>query len=40
MSSLLKVLVESNEEFEFGEGRKVELRGLTGTHEMFEVNLP
>ncbi len=40
MSSLLKALVESSGEFEFGEGREMELKGLAGVHETFEVNLP
>ena len=40
VSSLLKALVESSGEFGFGEGREVELKGLTGTHQVFEVNLP
>ena len=40
MSSLLKALVESSGEFEFGERREVELKGLAGTHQVFEVNLP
>ncbi len=40
VSSLLKALVESSGEFEFGESRDVQLKGLAGTHEVFEVNLP
>ncbi len=40
VSSLLKALVESSGAFEFGDGREVELRGLTGTHQVFEVSLP
>ena len=40
VSSLLKALVESSGEFEFGDGREVELKGLTGTHQVFEVSLP
>ena len=39
VSSLLKALVESSGEFEFGEKRDVELKGLAGTHQVFEVNL-
>ena len=39
VSSLLKALVESNGEFRFNEGRGVELKGLTGTHQVFEINL-
>ena len=37
MSSLLKALVESSGEFEFGEGRDVELKGMTGSHQVFGV---
>ena len=37
VSSLLKALVESGGEFEFGEAQEVELKGLSGAHEMFEV---
>ena len=40
VSSLLKAVVESSGEFEFGEKRDVELKGLVGTHQVFEVNLP
>ena len=40
MSSLLKALVESSGEFEFGDGREMDLKGLAGTHHVFEVNLP
>ena len=39
MSSLLKALVESSGEFEFGQSRQVELKGLTGPHEVHEVRL-
>ena len=39
VSSLLKALVESTGEFEFEEGREVELKGLTGAHQVFNVNL-
>ncbi len=35
--SLLKALVESSGEFEFGDGRDVELKGLSGTHKVFLV---
>ena len=38
VSSLLKALVESSGEFEFGDGRDVELKGLSGSHHMFDVN--
>ena len=37
VSSLLKDLTESAGEFAFGEGRKVELKGLKGKHSVFEV---
>ncbi len=40
VSSLLKALVESSGEFEFGDGREKELKGLAGTHQVFEVSLP
>ena len=40
VSSLLKALVESSGEFEFRGGRAMELKGLAGTHQVFEVNLP
>ena len=40
VSSLLKALVESSGEFEFGESRDVELKGLAGTHQVFAINLP
>ena len=39
VSSLLKALVESSGEFEFGDGREMELKGLAGTHQVFEVDL-
>ncbi len=39
VSSLLKALVESSGEFEFSGARQVELKGLTGPHEVFEVRL-
>lgn len=37
VSSLLKELVESIGEFEFGESRQVELKGLSGQHLVYEV---
>ena len=37
MSSLLRALVESSGEFSFGEPQEVELKGLAGSHEMFDV---
>ncbi len=37
LSSLLKALVESSGEFAFGDGREVELKGLSGGHETFDV---
>ena len=40
MSSLLKALVESSGEFRFRDGREMELKGLAGTHQVFEVNVP
>ena len=40
VSSLLKALVESSGEFEFGDGREVELKGLTGGHQVFGIELP
>ena len=39
VSSLLKALVESSGEFEFQDGREVELKGLAGIHQVFEVSL-
>ena len=38
VSSLLKALVESSGEFEFGDGREVELKGLAGVHEVNNVH--
>ena len=38
VSSLLKALVESSGEFEFGEGREVELKGLAGEHLLQQVS--
>ena len=40
LSSLLKALVESSGEFAFGDGQEMELKGLAGVHQVFEVNLP
>jgi class 3 adenylate cyclase len=37
VSSLLKELTESAGDIAFGEGREVELKGLAGTHRVFEV---
>ena len=37
MSSLLKTLVESGGEFQFRDGREVELKGLAGAHQVFDV---
>ena len=37
VSSLLKELTESAGEFTFGDGRKVELKGLKGKHGVFQV---
>ena len=37
MSSLLKALVDSSGEFESGEGREMELKGMAGTHQVFGV---
>ncbi len=39
MSSLLKALVDSSGEFQFRDGREVELKGLAGTHQVFEASL-
>ena len=39
VSSLLKALVESSGEFEFDDGREMELKGLAGTHSVFEISL-
>ena len=39
MSSFLQALVESSGEFEFDDGREMELKGLAGTHQVFEVNV-
>ena len=33
-------LVESSGEFRFGDDREMEFKGLAGTHQVFEVNLP
>ncbi len=40
VSSLLKALVESTGEFEFGDGREMELKGLAGTHQLHQVLWP
>ena len=40
VSSLLKALVESTGAFEFGDEREMELKGMAGTHHVFEVSLP
>jgi class 3 adenylate cyclase len=37
VSALLKELTESGGEIEFGEGREVELKGLSGQHKVFEI---
>jgi class 3 adenylate cyclase/DNA-binding SARP family transcriptional activator len=37
ISSVLKELTESAGEFKFDEGREAELKGLSGTHRLFEV---
>ena len=37
MSSLLKALVESSGEFAFGDAQDVELKGLAGPHQVFDV---
>ena len=37
VSSLLKALVESSGEFGFGDGWEMELKGLAGTHQVFDV---
>jgi class 3 adenylate cyclase len=37
VSSLLKELTESAGDVQFGEGREVELKGLAGSHRVFEV---
>ena len=37
VSSLLKALVESSGEFEFGDAQEVELKGLSGSHQVFGV---
>lgn len=36
----MKALVESSGDFEFDDGREMELTGPKGTHQVFEVNLP
>ncbi len=37
VSSLLKALVDSAGDIAFGDGREVELKGLSGTHEIYSV---
>ena len=37
VSSLLKELTESGGDIAFGEGREVELKGLSGSHRLIEV---
>ena len=37
VSSLLKALVESSGEFEFGNVQEVELKGLVGAHHVHQV---
>ncbi len=37
VSSLLKALVESSGEFEFGDAEDVELKGLAGVHQVSDV---
>ena len=37
VSSLLKALIESSGDFQFAEGRDLELKGLTGTHRVHTV---
>ncbi len=37
VSSLLKALVESSGEFGFGDAQDVELKGLSGSHQVFDV---
>ena len=37
VSSLLKALVESSGGFELGEGRDVQLKGLSAAHQVHEV---
>ena len=38
VSSLLKALVESSGEFEFGDVRDVELKGLAGQHQLYQAS--
>ena len=38
MSSLLKALVESSGEFDFGDTQDVELKGLAGQHQLHRVS--
>ena len=37
VSSLLKELTDSGGDIPFGEGRVVELKGLSGSHQVYEV---
>ncbi len=37
MSALLKALVESSGVFEFGDAHDVQLKGLSGPHQVFDV---
>ena len=37
VSSLLKALVESSGEFQFRDGRELELKGLEEAHQVFDV---
>lgn len=37
VSALLEALVESSGEFEFGDAQDVELKGLAGSHQVFDV---
>ena len=37
VSPLLKALVESSGEFDFGDTQDVELKGLSGSHQVFDV---
>lgn len=38
VSALLKALAESSGDIDFGRGRSIALKGLTGTHRVYEVN--
>jgi len=39
VSSLLKELTESGGDIRFGDGREVELKGLSGSHRVFPVKV-